>query len=187
MKQLKMLRPSAPVVPRALPEGYRIVAYRGADGEVDEWGAIVAQGLVRVEDNVAAFGKYILRWRDLRPEEDLFFVVDPKGKRVATIVGLRYAEGVGYIHMVGSLPECRGKGIGHAMLAHALAHIEELGVTHTVLTTDDYRLPAIKQYLDAGFLPVLREDPDSDMVARWDKVLEELNYRRVEYLPESIV
>lgn len=184
MKQLKMLRPSAPVPPRALPEGYRILPYGGSAGEVEEWGAIVAQGLVRVSDSTEAFGKYILRWRDLRPAEDLFFVVDPAGKRVATIVGLRYAEGVGYIHMVGSLPECRGKGIGHAMLAHALAHIEDLGVTHTVLTTDDYRLPAIKQYLDAGFLPLLWHDPDSDMVARWDKVLEELNYRQVEYLPE---
>ena len=184
MKQLKMLRPSAPVSPRALPDGYRILPYGGSTSEVEEWGEIVAQGLVKVSDCTAAFEKYILRWRDLKPTEDLFFVADSTGKRVATIVGLRYAEGSGYIHMVGSLPECRGKGIGHAMLAHALAHIEALGVTHTILTTDDYRLPAIKQYLDAGFLPVLREDPDSDMVARWDKVLEELNYRKVEYLPE---
>ena len=184
MKQLKMLRPSGPVTPRALPEGYRILSYGGSAGEVEEWGAIVAQGLVRVSDSTEAFEKYILRWRDLRPTEDLFFVADPAGKRVATVVGLRYAEGVGYIHMVGSLPECRGQGIGHAMLAHALAHIEELGVTHTVLTTDDYRLPAIKQYLDAGFLPLLWQDPDSDMVARWDRVLAELNYRQVEYLPE---
>lgn len=179
-----MLRPSAPVIPHALPEGYRILPYGESEVEIADWGTIVAEGLIKVENSADAFDRYIVHWRDLQPAEDLFFVVDPSGKRVATIVGLRCAEGHGYIHMVGSLPECRGRGIGHAMLAHALTHIEELGVTHTVLTTDDHRLPAIKQYLDAGFLPVLRHDPDSDMAVRWDKVIGSLGYRQVEYLPE---
>ena len=56
---------------------------------------------------------------------------------------------------------------------------------YTYLTTDDKRLPAIKGYLDADFLPVLWADPDSDMRARWDAVLANLHYRQVEYLPEE--
>ncbi len=184
MKQLKMRRPSAPVTAAPLPDGYRIIPFAGTQGEVAEWLAIVAEGLVSVEGGEAVFDRYIRNWRDLTPEEDLFFVADPAGKRVATIAAVRHPDRTGYIHMVGSLPECRGQGIGRAMLAHALAVIEARGVDYTILTTDDYRLPAIKQYLDAGFRPVLWADPDSDMTARWDKVIETLGYCRVEYLPE---
>lgn len=184
MKQLKMRRASSPVAARALPEGYRMVSFAGTQAEITDWLAIVAEGLVPVDDGEAVFDRYIRNWKDLTPEEDLFFVIDPAGKRVATIAAVRHPDESGYVHMVGSLPECRGRGIGHAMLAHALGVIESRGVTHTILTTDDYRLPAIKQYLDAGFRPVLWHDSDSDMTARWDKVMETLGYRPVEYLDE---
>lgn len=184
MKQLKMRRVSAPVLPAALPEGYGIIPFAGTQGEITQWLAIVAEGLVPVDDGEAVFDRYIRRWKDLTPEEDLFFVTDPTGKRVATIAAVWHPDRSGYIHMVGSLPECRGRGVGRAMLAHALGVIEARGVTHTILTTDDYRLPAIKQYLDAGFRPVLWHDPDSDMAARWDKVIETLGYSPVEYLDE---
>jgi mycothiol synthase len=86
--------------------------------------------------------------------------------------------------MVASLPETRGKGLGHAMIRHTLSMIEARGVPYTHLTTDDYRLAAIKTYLDAGFLPVIYEDPESDMTERWNKVLEDLHYPMVEYLSE---
>lgn len=184
MKQLKMRRPSAPVRAYVLPDCYRIIPFAGTQGEITDWLAIVAEGLVPVEDGEAVFDRYIRNWKDLTPGEDLFFVTDPDGKRVATIAAVRHPDESGYIHMVGSLPECRGKGVGRAMLAHALNVIESRGVTHTILTTDDFRLPAIKQYLDAGFRPVLWHDPDSDMRARWDKVIETLGYRPVEYLDE---
>ena len=53
------------------------------------------------------------------------------------------------------------------------------------LFTDDERLAAIKTYLDAGFLPVLLDDPDGgDHAARWDKVREALSYPPVEYVNE---
>lgn len=184
MKQLKMRRPSSPVAAVPLPDGYRIIPFAGTQGEITEWLGIVAEGLVPVEDGEAVFDRYIRNWRDLTPEEDLFFVADPAGKRVATIAAVRHPDRTGYIHMVGSLPVCRGLGIGRAMLAYALEQIEARGVTHTILTTDDYRLPAIKLYLDAGFRPVLWQDPDSDMAARWDKVIETLGCCPVEYLAE---
>ena len=183
MKQLKMRRPSAPIV-AAMPDGYAIVPFGGSAAEISDWLAIVAEGLVPVEGGEAVFDRYIRNWRDLTPEEDLFFVTDPTGKRVATIAAVRHPDRTGYIHMVGSHPVCRGKGVGRAMLAHALDVIESRGVDYTILTTDDFRLPAIKLYLDAGFRPVLWTDPDSDMIARWDKVIETLGYSPVEYLAE---
>ncbi|MBQ7322158.1 MAG: GNAT family N-acetyltransferase [Clostridia bacterium] len=185
MKQLKMIRYRAPICKRALPEGWRYELYHGTREEIADWIEICKNGLFGPNLNEEAFGKYILRWRDLVPEKDLFFVVNAEGMRVATIAYVRYADGTGYVHCVGSLPETRGKGVGHAMISHALEMGEEREVSHTVLTTDDFRLAAIKTYLDAGFLPVLYHDPDSDMGARWDKVLAELHYRQVEYIVEE--
>ena len=72
----------------------------------------------------------------------------------------------------------RGKGIGHAMLRYALQMLEARGCTYSVLTTDDFRLAAIKTYLDAGFVPVIEQDPESDVRMRWEKVLAELHYAR---------
>ena len=184
MKQLKMVRYSAPVRERTLPEGWRFALYGGSLEERADWITICRDGLFGEKTNEESFEKYIVRWRDLVPEKDLFFVVNAEGRRVATTAYVRYAEGTGYLHCVGSLSETRGRGVGHAMLAHALEIGEERGVPYTVLTTDDHRLAAIKTYLDAGFLPVLYNDPDSDMRARWDKVLTDLHYAPVESLSD---
>ena len=184
MKQLKMVRYSAPVRERTLPEGWNFAFYGGSSEERADWITICRDGLFGEKTNEESFEKYIVRWRDLVPEKDLFFVVNAEGRRVATTAYVRYAEGTGYLHCVGSLSETRGRGVGHAMLAHALQMGEARGVPYTVLTTDDHRLAAIKTYLDAGFLPVLYNDPDSDMRARWDKVLTDLHYAPVEYLSD---
>ena len=184
MKQLKMVRYSAPVLARALPDGWRYAFYTGTEEEIEDWIAICREGLFGPGCNRESFAKYIERWRDLNPCEDLFFVLDQAGQRVATTAYVKYADGSGYVHCVGSLPQIRGRGVGHAMLAHALEIGEARGTPYAVLTTDDFRLAAIKTYLDAGFLPVLWEDPESDMRARWDKVLAELKYPQVKYMDE---
>ena len=185
MKQLKMIRYSAPVSKRSLPDGWSYALYGGTREEMLDWIGICKNGLFGPDINEESFGKYILRWRDIVPEQDLFFVVDAEGRRVATTTYVQYADGTGYVHCVGSLPETRGRGVGHAMIAHALEMGEERKTPYSILTTDDFRLAAIKTYLDAGFLPVLYHDSDSDMKARWEKVLAELRYRQVEYVNEE--
>ena len=184
MKQLKMIRYRAPVMPRPLPQGWGYVTYTGGEEEIADWITICREGLFGSGCDREKFAKCIEGWRDLTPTEDLFFVLDADGHRVATAAYVKYADGTGYLHCVGSLPSVRGRGVGHAMLSHALEIGEKRGVPYTTLTTDDFRLAAIKTYLDAGFLPVLWEDPDSDMRARWDKVLSNLHYRAVEYVDE---
>ena len=183
MKQLKMCRPSGPVAPCALPEGYTYAPYTGAAEEISDWLAICANGLLP-DQALSWFESSILKYPDLNPTRDLFFVVDPAGHRVATSAAVSHKNGEGYIHMVGSLPCCRGRGIGRAMLAKTLTELEARGCAYTTLTTDDHRLPAIRIYLDAGFRPVLWQDPESDMSARWDAVLATLGYEPVEYLTE---
>lgn len=191
MRQLKMLRPSSPVIPRALPEGYRFSLYRGTEEEVDVWLELCRQGqlLPTLPPEGGAdrdwFERMVVNWDGLRPEEDLIFAVDPEGIPVATLCAVRLGDGQGYIHMVATRPDCRGRGLGHASLALGLSMLEARGCPHTYLTTDDFRLAAIKTYLDAGFRPVLWDDPDSDQRARWDAVIAQLGYRPIEYLAEA--
>lgn len=185
MQQLKMLRYGGEVKLRDLPEGYRYEAFGGSDAEIDDWVAICRHGLLPESGGREHFDSAILNYPDLHPARDLFFVVDGEGQRVATSASVSHPNREGYIHMVAALPLCRGKGIGHAMLSHALTLLEERGCTHTILTTDDHRLAAIKTYLDAGFRPVIYYDPESDMRARWDAVIATLRYEPVAYISEA--
>lgn len=176
MQQLKMICNNRKGLARALPEGYHYEMYQGTQEQIQDWIEICATGQLLAQNNYAEFERLILNYPDLVPEEDVFFVVDASGKRVATSAGVCESNGEGYVHMVGALPECRGKGIGHAMLFHSLELCEKKGCNKFVLTTDDFRLAAIKTYLDAGFVPVIYFDADSDMRARWDAVIEKMNY-----------
>ncbi len=184
MQQLKMLRYQGKVIPRPLPDGYRYEFFSGTDAEIDDWVTICRHGLLPADGGVEYFKSTIMDYPDLNPMQDLFYVVDNDGRRVATSASVCHKNGEGYLHMVAALPECRGKGIGHAMLSHALEMMEARGCTHAVLTTDDFRLPAIKTYLDAGFRPVIYHDPDSDMRERWDRVIGALCYEPVAYVSE---
>ncbi len=190
MKQLKMLRPcGGGVSERSLPAGYSFESFDGKEAQVADWLAICRHGLL--PDTPPPSGEYrdwyvssIQSYPDLLPTRDLFFVLSPDGERVATSAAVLHPRGEGYIHMVAALPACRGLGIGHAMLSRALAELSARGATHMTLTTDDFRLAAIKTYLDAGFRPVLWHDPESDMRERWDAVIAGLGYEPVEYFEE---
>ena len=184
MQQLKMQRYQGKVTPRSLPDGYRYEFFSGTEAEIEDWVTICRHGLLGPESGKECFQPVILDYPDLVPEKDLFFVVDPDGRRVATSASVCHQNKEGYLHMVAAIPECRGKGIGHAMLSHALEMMEDRGCTHAVLTTDDFRLPAIKTYLDAGFRPVIYHDPDSNMRERWDAVIANLRYEPVAYVSE---
>lgn len=190
MRQLKMLRPAAPVTPRPLPEGYAYAPYRGTKAEVNEWLEVCRHGLLpenpppNSRDYRDWFVETVLDYEDLDPAEDIIFVVNPDGRRVATLCAVKHGEDQGYIHMVAAHPDSQGKGIGHAMLSFALEKLEARSCSYSILTTDDFRLAAIKTYLDAGFRPVLLSDPDSDQRARWDAVIARLGYQPVEYFDE---
>lgn len=181
MKQLYMKRDNQPIRKRELPCGYYYEFFKGDKEEIKDWYSICRCGLLP-EDNNPYFEQTILNYPDLNPYDDLFFVLDPEGKRVATSASVCHKNHEGYIHMVASLPECRGMGIGHAMLSHALEILRGRGCTFYTLSTDDFRLAAIKTYLDAGFLPDLILDSESDVKSRWDEVICNLGLSDVIYL-----
>ena len=66
----------------------------------------------------------------------------------------------------------RGRGFGTLLNNLALKVLKDEGMETAYLTTDDWRVPAIKSYLRAGFRPVI---PDDETDARWKAVFEKIN------------
>ena len=181
--QLKMRRYSQPVKERTLPEGFAFKFFDGSEREIDEWVRLCNFGLMEGSTRETFF-ETVGNFPNVVAERDCFFVIDAEGHYVASSTAVAGPDGLGLVHMVASDPVTRGKGIGHAMLAKTLSMLEERNMKVIELRTDDFRLAAVKTYLDAGFLPVLLCDPESDHAARWDKVREILHYPPVEYVNE---
>ena len=181
--QLKMRRYSQPVKERVLPDGFAFKPFDGSEREIDEWVRLCNFGLVEGSTRETFF-ETVRDFPNVVAERDCFFVIDAEGRYVASSTAVANPDGLGFVHMVASDPTTRGKGIGHAMLAKTLSMLEERNMKVIELRTDDWRLAAVKTYLDAGFLPVLLNDPESDHAARWDKVREILHYPPVEYVGE---
>ena len=74
--------------------------------------------------------------------------------------------------MVCAAPWARGCGIGTALARLAVNALLECGMETAHLTTDDFRIPAIRTYLEAGFVP--QRSGSEDFPARWDAVLAQL-------------
>lgn len=154
--------------------------YNGTQADIDAWMEICHNGLLGPKDTAEIFNTCMLQNPAFAPES-LFFV-EHEGKPVATIAALTDENKVGLFHMVGALPACRGKGVGNLLSDIAKARLWESGCTHAFLTTDEFRVPAVKSYLKAGFLPV---DYDTDMESRWFGLLHFLDVRNVPFVAED--
>ena len=73
--------------------------------------------------------------------------------------------------MVACRPESRGRGIGTLLNDIAVNVLKNEGMETAYLTTDDFRIPAIKSYLRCGFAPDLSTD---DFKERWAKIYAEI-------------
>jgi mycothiol synthase len=180
MKQLMMEALIAErAAERPLPEGYTYEGFDGSERDIADWKRITMEPPALARDYDTCYREDIEHYPDCIPTRDVHFISDASGARVATITTITHADGSGYVHMVKALAREQGRGLGHSMARYALRIFAERGVERVVLTTDDFRLSAIKTYLDAGFRPVILHDPESDMNARWDAVLKALGYADV--------
>ena len=73
--------------------------------------------------------------------------------------------------MVGTRKDCLGKGAGSLVTLAVLNWLKQHGYKSAVLSTDDWRLPALKMYYKLGFRPVNNRE---DMPARWAEVYKNL-------------
>ena len=106
--------------------------------------------------------------------ENMCYIFSVDGEAAATITVI--CDDVtkqGCVHMVACKPEFRGRGLGHLMLKKAVAVLKQKGMETAYLTTDDWRIAAIKTYLKAGFVPDL--DSEVDFQERWNRIFSAIN------------
>jgi mycothiol synthase len=154
------------------PPGYEIRTYR--EGDEAAWAEIINNSLGSGWD--AGRCRRELTDRPQFRSEGLFFATY-EGKPVGTACAWTQLPGeteVGYIHMVGVIPEHQGRRLGYALCLSALRFFRENGFQYAELHTDDFRLPAMKTYLNLGFEPVYIDDSHR---IRWKAVFENLSNR----------
>ncbi|MBM4436831.1 MAG: GNAT family N-acetyltransferase [Actinobacteria bacterium] len=94
-------------------------------------------------------------------------VIACSGRLVAVSFAGRYDDVEGRLDYVCGHPEHRGKGLGLGVCVAVTRFLLEQGYATVALTTDDWRLPAIRTYVKIGFEPVLFR---WDMPERWARV-----------------
>lgn len=180
MKQLKMYWKPVPTEFPALPEGWRVRTCNGTAADAQAWVDCCRSGLLGRADGIEAFTNCIVNAKGYSPEAVYF--IERDGVPVATITALLDEEKIGYAHYVGAKPEARGVGVGGWLNKIVQADLWQRGCVKAYLTTDEFRVPAIKSYLNAGFLPV---DYDVEMDQRWYGLLRFLDRTDVPLVDED--
>ncbi|MDE0425344.1 MAG: GNAT family N-acetyltransferase [Candidatus Poribacteria bacterium] len=170
-RQLRMVRPNLKNLPKLeLPTGYGMRTY--IEGDETHWARIISDsfgGRERTERDT----------RDQITDRDVFL---PDGFYFATYWGLPVGTAcawrqsvdekeVGYVHMVGVVAEHTGHKLGKWVSLAVLHYFRDNGFISAMLDTDDFRIPAVKTYLNLGFIPVYVEEGQS---RRWQDIFEKL-------------
>ncbi|NOY82077.1 MAG: GNAT family N-acetyltransferase [Kiritimatiellaeota bacterium] len=168
--QLNMVREDLRELPPvALPAGCRVRSF--GPGDDLNWTRIIAASF-NARPEQYDFERIMRGDAAFRPQR--IFFIDHAGTTAATASAWHkpgnWGE-AGVIHYVGVLPDHRGLRLGYWVTLRAMHHISAEGRDRVVLETDDFRLPAIKTYLNLGFVPLVRHESHPE---RWRKVLADL-------------
>ena len=170
-RQLRMVRPDLDNLPTLeLPPGYDMRTYQKGD-EV-HWANIISDSFGGKRRN-AQDTRYEITGQERFVPEGLYFATyegTPVGTACAWRQTLDETE-VGYVHMVGVVSAHTGHKLGKWVSLAVLTYFRDYGFKCAMLDTDDFRTPAIKTYLNLGFVPVYLEDGQSK---RWRDIFEKL-------------
>jgi len=166
LPQLKLRHPDlSKLPPLELPAGITIHSEQADSAAV--WEEII-------EDSFGAHHDYEKTMRErsgYRPEGVFFAALDGVDSATAAAILRDEHPGYGWIHMVGARSSARGHKLGYYVVLAALHDMAERGFTMAGLTTDDFRLPAIKTYLSLGFEPWMEHESHP---GRWEAIYEKL-------------
>jgi mycothiol synthase len=174
LPQLHMHRPDLDdLPPLEVPDGYELRTYRPGDEAI--WGTImdVCLPMVRSQWRPEIVREKLTSLPQFDPE-GLFFATwrgIPVGTATAWL-GRPEEQEIGCVHMVGVLPDHRGRRLGYVVSLATLHRFRERGLRAAMLDTDDFRLSAIRAYLDLGFQPEQRHPSHPE---RWAVVLAALH------------
>lgn len=178
--QLMMLRENIYSLPTLnIPGGYKLRSF--CLGDEIAWENIINVSF-KYQSN---FKKEIVSKAYYKPERIKFICYDTLPVATATAWEIQdWGKEIGYLHMVGVLPEHSGKRLGYQVSLAALYQMDLEGKTSAILQTDDFRIPAIKTYWNLGFKPLLVHE---NQFERWKnlsielslpKLLEELIFKK---------
>ena len=174
MEQLMMSRDNKEIPRILIPEGYYMRGYINNNGDGEAWCKCCIDGSLGIDEiSESAFENKMLKDKSVNPE-NIFFIVSPSGE-IAGTTTYQYTDvqDTGCIHMVAVQKNHQGKKLSLPIILYAVQKMLDDGVKKIILTTDDWRIPAIKTYLNAGFLPVVKPG-DIDMANRWTEVMKKI-------------
>lgn len=182
-RQLRMVRPNLENLPKLeLPAGYGMRSY--LEGDEVHWARIIT-------DSFGGRERTAQDTRDQITERDVFL---PDGFYLATYRGIPVGTAcawtdvlderdVGNVHMVGVVTEHTGHKLGKWVSLAVLRYLRDNGFKCAKLDTDDFRIPAVKTYLNLGFIPVYVEEGQPE---RWRKIFEKLKLPPMSSQIESV-
>ena len=167
---LHMRRPDLANLPEpALPAGYALRCWREGDGA--HWSRII-QVSYDCPPEHCDFAKIMHADAAFLPERIKFITCDDQPVATASAYyRASFMADFGMLHYVGALPGHQGRHLGYWVCLAALWRMREDARRGAWLSTDDFRLPAIKTYLRLGFAPLLFHDNQRE---RWPRVFEAL-------------
>ena len=159
--------------PITLPAGVEIRCLSDFEDYITPWCSVARylqpEGYPDYTDE-ALFEAALSSRKNFRMDTTLLVLLE--GQPVSTVTVLCDPETKeGYMHMVAARPECRGRGLGHLMSELAVDLLKREDMQTAYLTSDDWRLAAIKTYLKVGFRPDMEATPDAR--ERWEKILQQ--------------
>ncbi len=171
-----------------LPAGYSIRGWLPGRGDGAAWCRCCLEGALGVsEASDAEFARRMLNDPSVEPA-NVLLLFGPDGEAAGTVTIQTPPDRPDslLLHMVAIAPRYRGRGLSLPLNASALermltgSYVEPRSAAasdpplRVRLTTDDWRLPAIRCYLRLGFQPVIRSG-DAGMQGRWDAVFSRLD------------
>lgn len=173
--QLVMSRKGLDDLPEMLlPEGYQIRAYQ--PGDETAWAEVINSTGNLGNWDVNNSKENLTQRPQFWP--DGLFLVTHNDEVVGTACAWRESPDdteIGWLHMVAVKPEHQGKHLGYFVSLAVLRYFKAKDFLEVRLLTDDFRLAAIKIYLDLGFEPLYRDESHHN---RWPIVFQQLGLKR---------
>ncbi len=167
LPQLFMRKPDMNGLPPLfLPEGFSL--HNHVEGTEEIWESIIEDAF----GHHFSFDASIRNGGGYKPEYVLYIAKNGVDIATVTAVEKETFPGEGWFRMVGTRTAARGQGAGRLVLTAALHSLAARGYQSVVLSTDDFRLPAISLYRSLGFEPLLTHESHE---ARWAAVFEKLD------------
>lgn len=181
--QLHMIRPDLLELPEPrVPSGYALRHLR--DSDAPHWSAVYAEAFGRAYAP-ELFERIMRADAAFRAERVWFVTFDDIPVAMASAYARpAFMPEAGMIHYVATRPAHAGKRLGYAATIAALRHMVTERWRAAWLSTDDFRLAAIRIYLALGFQPLLTDESHRErwpevfaglaapsLTDRWDQVL----------------